>query len=311
MILPLLITVLGYTTGAVEVEPFHVQGDAEEAASEEYGMPSSGIPVICYHHVNDILMDYGVTPSRLRADLEDLYDAGFTLVTRADLENGLMQLPSGRRPLILTFDDGWQDNVNFLENADGSTEIDPYCVVAILEEFTTNHPDFGGKVIFFISWDKIPFGQEEYVEEKLNMLLDMGHEIGNHSWRHRHFITLNGDQWSPAVLRAMDYFYRELGIRTCEISSLAYPGGAIQKGSWVTERIAEMEFNGARAVTMGFLVDGAVSSFRWILGDPDMMLRVSRIDMSLYSVRQLLRWRNLISEGNSRSSLHDPLPWRP
>jgi peptidoglycan/xylan/chitin deacetylase (PgdA/CDA1 family) len=183
--------------------------------------------------------------------------------------------------------------------------------VAILADFTEEHPDFGGHAIFFISWDKVPFGQERWLEEKLNLLLDMGHEIGNHTWRHRHFMSLQGDQWSPAIIRALEEFDDYLGIRTDGISSVSWPGGSIQDGSWVTERLAAMEFQGRPAVGLAFLVDGAISSFRRVLSDADRRIRISRIDMSQYSVGRILQWPNLMTCSSGRSDLHAALPWRP
>ncbi len=310
MIALILLCLAGYSAGVVRIEPFH-EPEPAVTSDVEYGNPTSGIPVVCYHQVSGISSKYGVTPGALWSDLEAFYEAGFSLITTVDLENGFLQFPSGRRPMILTFDDGWQDNFSFIEYPDGSHSTDPGCVVAILADFTEEYPDFGGGAIFFVSWDKIPFEQEEFVGEKLNMLIDMGHEVGNHTWRHRHFIGLMADQWSPAILRAMDGFYQYLGMRTSSISSVAWPGGAIQKGSWVTDRLMAMEYDGLPAVDLGFVVDGAISSFRRVLPDPDERVRISRIDMSQYSVYRLLQWPNLMTYGMGRSNLHDPLPWRP
>jgi hypothetical protein len=62
---------------------------------------------------------------------------------------------------------------------------------------------------------------------------------------------------------------------------------------------------------MAFVVDGAISSFRRVLYDPDRRVRISRIDMSQYSVGQILQWPNLMDYGEGRTDLHSPLPWRP
>jgi peptidoglycan/xylan/chitin deacetylase (PgdA/CDA1 family) len=307
----LVLCLTGYVTGVIHPEPFHDPSETVTEPVVEYGNPTSGIPVVCYHQVSSVSSKYSVTPSILRADLQAFYDAGFSLITTRDLADGLRQFPSGRRPMILTFDDGWQDNFSYRELPGGSWDIDPECVVAILEDFTAENPDFGGRAVFFVSWDKVPFGQEEFVGDKLNTLIDMGHEVGNHTWRHRHFIGLFADEWSPAILRAMDSFHDHLGIRTCAVSSVAWPGGVIQEGSWVTDRLEDMVYDGLPAVDMAFVVDGAVASFRRVLADPDRRIRVSRIDMSQYSVYQVLQWPNLMTSSDGRSDLHSPLPWRP
>ena len=266
----------------------------------------SGIPVLMYHHVSDPVNGYyGVSTGRMRMDLQLLYEADFFLITPDDIENGLMQVPPDRRPLMLTFDDGWQDNFNFILSA-GSVEIDPSCAVAILEAYCDEHPEFGRGATFFISWDKIPFGQEEFVMEKFNLLLDMGYSIGNHTNRHADFMVLPWDKWENSVITPMGKFYQRLGLRTSEIFAMAYPGGRFPKGVGAEEYLAGLRFRGEEAVRIGFLADGSVSSFGRLLSSPEGWFRIGRLDMSQYSVRQLLGWRNIMTI-DPRDDLHDPL----
>jgi len=266
----------------------------------------SGIPVLMYHHVSDPVNGYyGVSTSRFLSDLAALDAAGFYLTTPEDLENGLMQVPSGRRPVMITLDDGWQDNFDII-----GTSVDPDCAFALLEAFCDDHPDFGRGATFFVSWDKIPFGQVDRVGEKLNMLLDAGHAIGNHSLRHASFGRLPRAEWEEAVIGAMERFHRHLGMRIGEVAVLSYPGGHFQRDPGAEELMASFTFDGAQAVRMGFLADGGVSSMATLLDDPDGWYRIGRIDMSLYSVSRLLGWRNLMEADEAREDLHDPLPWR-
>ncbi len=266
----------------------------------------SGIPVLMYHHVsNPVNGYYGISTGRMRMDLQFLDEAGFFLITPEDIENGLMQVPADRRPLMLTFDDGWQDNFNFIQRG-GTVEIDPNCAVAILEGYSDEHPDFGRGATFFISWDKIPFGQEEFVMEKFNLLLDMGYSIGNHTNRHADFMVLPWDKWENSVVTPMVKFHRRLGLRTSEIFAMAYPGGRFPKGIGAEEYLAGFQFMGEEAVRIGFLANGSVSSFGRLLSSPEGWFRIGRLDMSQYSVRELLGWRNIMTTG-PRNNLHDPL----
>ena len=266
----------------------------------------SGIPVLMYHHVSDPVDGYyGVSTGRLLMDLQLLDEAGFFLITSDDIENGLMQVPEDRRPLMLTFDDGWQDNFNFILSG-GTVEIDPYCAVAILEDYSDEHPEFGRGATFFISWDKIPFGQEEFVMEKFNLLLDMGYSIGNHTNMHADFMVLPWEKWENSVITPMIKFHRRLGLRTSEIFAMAYPGGRFPKGVGAEEYLAGLRFSGREAVRIGYLANGSVSSFRRLLNSPEGWFRIGRLDMSQYSVRQLLGWRNIMTTG-PRDDLHDPL----
>ena len=271
---------------------------------------TTGIPVLMYHHVSDPVNGYyGVSTNRLLSDLEQLDAAGYYLITSEDLENSLMQVPAGRRPLILTFDDGWEDNFSYIIDGD-DVRLDPNCVLALLEDFCDEHPDFGRGVTFFISWDKVPFGQEVFVAEKLNLLLDMGYSVGNHTRRHDHLDRISWDRWHLAVVGALDRFHRRLGLRTGMVSTIGYPGGRFPEGVGAEEFLSELSFQGQQAVTVGFLADGSISSFGRLLDSPEGWFRIGRLDMSQYSVPRVLGWRNLMTASEARTSLHDPLPWR-
>jgi len=268
---------------------------------------ASGIPVVTYHQISLHSSAYSATPARLRSDLQDLYDAGFFLILPTDLEDGLGRVPFDRRPIMITFDDGWEDNFRFLQTTDGEQYTDPDCAVAIVNAFLEEHPDFGSGVVFFISWDKVPFGVQ--TEEKLNLLLDMGHFIGNHSADHLAFTRIPPSRYWEQIIPALNSFHRRLGLRTSGINVVAYPGGQIPRGVNAEAVLASMEYNGRPAVTQGYLVDGAVGSFSKFYDGNE--FRISRIDMAIYSVPRLLNWSNIMIESNARTSLHDDLPWRP
>ncbi|MCK4504206.1 MAG: hypothetical protein KAW14_01205 [Candidatus Aegiribacteria sp.] len=301
----LILSLLFLWTPEIGATSILEHSDPEEPLSNS----TSGIPVLMYHHVSDPVDGYyGVSTNRFRTDLEKLCAAGFYLITSSNIKNGLMQVPADRRPLMLTFDDGWQDNFTFLETH-GSTEIDPLCVVGILEQFCDQNPEFGRGVTFFISWDKIPFGQEEYIAEKFNLLLDMGYSIGNHTNMHTDFITLPRSKWDRAVLLPMEKFHRRLGLRTSEIFAISYPGGRFPKDQGAEEYLSHFQFQNRQAVRMGFLANGSISSMNRLLDSPEGIFRIGRLDMSQYSVHKLLGWRNLMTV-EPREYLHDPLPSR-
>lgn len=278
-----------------------------------YGTPpelsdyASGIPVITYHQITLHRSAYSATPAKLRNDLQRLYDAGFFLILPTDIEDGLGRVPFDRRPIMITFDDGWEDNFRYIDMPGGEQSIDPDCAVAIVNTFIEEHPDFGRGVVFFISWDKIPFGN--HTEEKLNAVLDMGHYIGNHSADHLAFTKIPPSRYWEQVIPALNSFQRRLGLRASGVNVFAYPGGQIPRGVNAEGTIASMEFQGRPAVIQGYLVDGAVGSLKRIYEGNE--FRISRIDMALYTVPRLLNWSNIMVESNARPSLHDDLPWRP
>jgi peptidoglycan/xylan/chitin deacetylase (PgdA/CDA1 family) len=266
----------------------------------------SGIPVLCYHHVGNPPVQYGVSTYRLASDLQALYENGFFLITPRDIENRLMHVPAGRRPVMITFDDGWEDNYRFLP---GTEQPDPSSAIGIVQNFLEEHPDFGGGVTFFVSWDKVPFGQDSM--EKFHSLMDMGHELGNHSFNHTSFLQLSSEGWKRQVNGALNLFDSSLGLRTGDVRAFAYPGGAIPRGGEVQREMARMTWKGRPSATTAYIVDGMITSFSRVYGNDFGLFAIGRIDMSLYSVHQLLQWRNLMVTGADRSNIRSPLQWRP
>ena len=288
------------------IEPFEIP--PLELSDDE---APSGIPILCYHHVSPNPMEYySVTPSELRAHLEALCDAGFYLVDPEDIMDCLMYVPSDRRPVMLTFDDGWEDNMRLFESADGSLELDPACAVAILDQFCDRHPDFGRAAVFYISWDKIPFGQSHLVAEKFNMLLDMGFSIGNHSLRHREYASLPADRWERHTLLPMDKLRSRVGMRSSSVFTMAYPGGFFPETSQAAEWMSGYTYMGRQAVSLGFLVNGAIARLSSIYGSMWGRYYISRIDMSAYSVFRLISSRSTVRTDSERDSPHDPLRFR-
>ncbi|MBN1435411.1 hypothetical protein JW921_11680 [Candidatus Fermentibacterales bacterium] len=282
------------------------------APLEQQEAAPSGLPVLCYHHISSNPMEsYNVSPTRFGDHLEALEEAGFFLIGPEDILDGLRSVPEDRHPVMLSFDDGWQDNMSLIRAPDGSLSIDPCCAAAILRRFCDLHPDFGRAAVFFISWDKVPFGQESLVAEKMNMLLDMGFTIGNHTLRHTPYGILPADRWESATVEPLRRFRDRLGLRALDISTLAYPGGWFPDASWARESISSFDFMGRKAVQLGFLVNGEIARLSSVSGTRWGRFYIGRIDMSRYRISDVIASRSLVAIAGSRDDLHDPLRYRP
>ena len=75
------------------------------------GAPGAGIPVLTYHQIGDDEEWWSVSAADFEQQLVFLRDSGYTTISVIELSEGL----SGRRrlpdrPIVITFDDGYEDN---------------------------------------------------------------------------------------------------------------------------------------------------------------------------------------------------------
>ncbi|MCX5749545.1 MAG: polysaccharide deacetylase family protein [Candidatus Saganbacteria bacterium] len=199
--------------------------------------------VVEYHRIEDGKGEWIRSAANFRKDLEKFYAEGFCLVSINDLfNNSRVKVPEGRKPLVMTFDDGHPTQFRFLivkgstvEGSGGIPKIDPDCAVGILDEFCRKHSDFGRAATFFIN--SRPFYQKECPslwKEKLKYLVRTGREIGNHTLTHAKLSDLdfNGIKKEIALLQAKIYE----AIPSHEASSVALPFGILPKrGRWLLQ----------------------------------------------------------------------------
>lgn len=66
-----------------------------------------------------------------------------------DYINGIVDVELGKSPIVLTFDDGLENNIKVTGlDSDGNIIIDPNSAVGILEEFKKKYPDFNVTATF-------------------------------------------------------------------------------------------------------------------------------------------------------------------
>lgn len=145
------------------------------------------VMILEYHQIEDKEDRWTRTIANFKHDLERLYEGGYRLIGLNDYIDGHINVPAGKTPVILTFDDSSPGQFRYL-GRNGHVEIDPNCAVGTLENFNKAHPDFGHKATFFVlPGAKQPhklFGQPEYEKKKLQYLAERGFEIGNHTLWH-------------------------------------------------------------------------------------------------------------------------------
>ena len=168
------------------------------------------IPILMYHEViesGSTADGYTRTVSEFKADLQRLYDLGYYVISLRDILSDEIDVPAGKHPVALTFDDGTADHFRYLIQADGSVVIDSISVVGILESFFADHPDFGRGGYFAVppttcfDWEKTGAepDQTPYCATKLQWLLDNGYEVGNHTVDHGDLLDLDDKAFMAEV----------------------------------------------------------------------------------------------------------------
>ncbi len=159
------------------------------------------VMVLEYHLIEEPNADYSRAPASFQQDLEWLYANNFYPITFRDLAAGHIDVPAGKSPVVLTFDDSSDGQFRYL--SDGS--VDPTSAMGMLLAFADAHPDFPAVATFFplIEVDvpeRVLFGQPELATQKLQKIVELGGEVGSHTYTHQRMDQADAEhiQWQLA-----------------------------------------------------------------------------------------------------------------
>lgn len=191
-------------TSQTEEEVIEEIVDPSVAYRENHVNETGQLLVIMYHNLSDQAGAYATTKDLFMEDLERLYAMGFVTISMTDLINNTIDIPMGKTPVVLTFDDATKSNFYYDET--GSVSKDS--VVGILDDFSKKHEGFGKNAIFYI-YGSNPFRERESLQDKLDYLLAEGYEIGTHTYTHDFLneLTAEGIQRTMAKNQAFLYEY--------------------------------------------------------------------------------------------------------
>lgn len=195
------------------------------------------VMVLMYHQLIEGDTAWHRTPDQFRQDLQWLYDNGFYVIPIRDYIRNEIRAPAGKKPVVLTFDDGTTSQFRYLRQDDGSVEIDPDSAVGILEDFFTRYDDFGRGGLFSIL-PNAPFAwpdesdQMEFAEEKLQWLVDNGYELGNHTIGHVNLRESTDEEIKDELAGARDMIQEY--VPEADVSVLAVPFGVYPTGGDTT-----------------------------------------------------------------------------
>lgn len=170
-----------------------------------------------------------IAPATFRKQLEAMRRANWCPVNLRDLMDNRVDIPAGKTPVAITFDDARGSQFRFLH---GST-IDPNCAVGILDAFSRAHPDWPRRATFFVlprsSDSPVPFWQTGREAEKLQYLVRSGYEVANHTTSHGWLSRMSGQRISFEVAEAIRRIRRLAPGATMD--TLAVPYGDMPRSN--------------------------------------------------------------------------------
>lgn len=190
----------------------------------------------------DSLDQWTRTISEFRKELQWYYDHGFYVIPMRDYVENQMNVPAGKHPLVLTFDDASTRQAMWIKNKEGKIVADPESALGVMEDMYAMHPDFGRggyfAVLIFNCFDN-PDGPPEMADcaKKLTWLSDHGYEVGNHTWGHQDLTDITDDEFLYQVGKPILWF-RENVPATGDMSSVltlpygAYPDRDLHPAQW-------------------------------------------------------------------------------
>lgn len=195
--------------------------------------------VLEYHRIGYPELRYQRTPENLRADLDRLHQSGYYPVNFIDIVHGLPDVPPGKKPIVLTFDDS---DISQFRVLDDHT-IDADSAVGVLLNFHSEHPqEWPTKATFFILGNDTNnhyavFGQSEWAKAKAQLLVDLGMELGSHTVSHADLSVATAERiyWELAVSQ---HVIQEM-VPGYKVQSLSVPFGGfpytlefLKSGEW-------------------------------------------------------------------------------
>lgn len=206
---------------------------ARQAKANELGQ----VPVFMYHRiVAKTQASLDRTPKELRDELVRLAKEGYAPITAAEFARGWIDVPAGKHPVVLTFDDGSPGQFGL--DAQGNPK--PDTAVAILMDVARQHPGFRPVATFYVNQQ--PFQLGEQAAAGLRWLVQRGFEIGNHTYTHPDLAQLSKNEVQREIGRDEAQI---LALSGAHAVTLAYPfGSPPERASWARRKGGEYDFQG-------------------------------------------------------------------
>ncbi|KAB2342714.1 polysaccharide deacetylase family protein [Actinomadura rudentiformis] len=224
------------TPSATPTGPVKI-GAASPAAVSAKANELGEIPVLMYHRImkkTELSLDRSVT--EFRNEVTRLAKEGYVPITAAELVSGRIDVPLGKHPVVLTFDDSTPGHFGL----DAQGRPKPDTAVAILMEVAAKFPGFRPVATFYLNDDL--FGMGDQAGAGLKWLQQHGFDLGNHTVSHPDLSQLSQKEVQKEIGGMESKIFSLTGTHA---ATLAYPFGSVpEKRSWAQKKDGEYDFKG-------------------------------------------------------------------
>ncbi len=189
------------------------------------------IPIMMYHGIHNKKSNYvggnidkdgyQRTAEAFYNDLEFYYQNNYRMIRLIEFINGKIDVELGKSPIIITFDDGLENNIKVLGlDSNGEIIIDENSAVGILEKFKKKYPDYNVTATFFVNGGL--FNQPEYNDKILKWLINNGYDVGNHTYTHPDFTKINATKTKMEVGKVYELLNKIIPEKYVNIVALPF-----------------------------------------------------------------------------------------
>ncbi len=250
--------------------PEHDSISSTVADSSRAANPLGRIPILEYHLIGDTTGRWTRTPEEFRADLQLLYDRGYRPVTVSQVVDNAMAIPRGLSPVVVVFDDASPGQFSYVEQPDGSLQIDPRSAVGIWLQFGKQYSDWTNSAVFcmlpggssghaFFGEKGIKGQKSAWRLQKVKFLAEQGFELCNHTLWHANLWKYDAAMVQEQIARgdlAIDSAVSGYRVRTFALPLGVWPKQRelAYQGKWVdpkTGRVQKYSYDAVLEVSGG------------------------------------------------------------
>lgn len=222
-------------------------------ASNTQEQPSVNVPIIMYHSIlkdNSVSPKYIVTPDQLENDLKYIKSHGYETITMTDLILYVYEkTPLPKKPIILTFDDGYYNNLFYAYPL--MEKYNAKMVISVVGEFTDTFSlsDDSNPNYSHLTWNQINDLVKSDCAEIQNHTYNL-HSISDKRYGCKK-MSYESDEEYQKVLKndlksLQDKMYEKTGYMP---NTFTYPYGGISKASLGT--VKELGFKASLSCNEG------------------------------------------------------------